>query len=69
MKPLYCIIHNEWTFSTNYLISDYSNCVLTTCPPPELPEGWEDVVEHPTPDEMIEIDQNAIELALDLELI
>ena len=65
MKPLYCITHETWV---TLPWDVFDNCITTSCHPPELPVGWENDVVPPTDEELILIDQNAKELALELVL-
>lgn len=56
----YCIIHDEWTW--NGELYDESACILTSCPPPILPENWIDLVTEPSAEELEQMDANAEEL-------
>lgn len=60
-KIMYCITHDYYG-ETIY----GKKCVWVSCPPPELPVGWELLVSEPSVDEMEQINQNAQELELEL---
>lgn len=59
---MYCILHGV------YELGYTGNCILVSCPPPELPSDWIEHVQEPSEEELIEMDMSAECLADELGL-
>ncbi len=67
MNDMYCIIHEGWADPKFVELGDPCGiCILTTCPPPTLPENWIDVVSEPSPNEWFTMQSNASHLLNDV---
>lgn len=53
----YCVTHNTFTD-----IVDNKHCFITSCPPPDLPRGWQLNLVTPSPEELEQMNQSALEL-------
>ncbi len=56
----YCITH-EMVIADWDMGNEEGNCILTFCPPPEIPDGWEWTMSLPEPseEEMLLMDMGA----------